>query len=323
MIVLRGDAKPGIGTGDLVSLTHLALGLESIGIKTVLATQDTKEARSILHSHPHQVWYLPVQNPLDCAQSFQLTCLSKKFSTIFWEITECSPNKIAYHPKFRHMGIVFEELPPKEWEFVLCWDPLWAENIKTQAITVNHLCGPQYVLLHPDIGLYTHPGTTKVKKVLITMGGSDEKNYSLKILQSLRSQSLDTLSVSVICGAGYNHKTSLNSETSRWQKPPKILYNMQEIYKSFFSYDCVISAGGLTASELVFTKTPAILYATVSHQMNRCQYFSDHNWCLYEKKPDLSNFAQLFSQLPDITAANWGANKGTMAVAHKIKALLD
>jgi len=322
MIVLRGDAKPGIGTGDLVSLMHLALGLESIGVKTALATQDTKEARSILQPYPHEVLCLPIQNPVESAKYFQAACDEKGWRQIFWEITECSTHDILYSKSHRHMGVVFEEPPPLEWDFVLCWDPVWSDKLRASQPPYPHLLGPQYVLLHPTISEWVHPGCSQVKNILITMGGNDEKNYSSQILRSLRLQGLTAFEVTIICGPGYSHEKLLELELSLWPQRPKVLKNIKEIFKLFSSYSCVISAGGLTASELILTQTPAILYATVPHQISRCEYFQNQRWCLYQPSLENTDFERCFSKLSGLTASDWIQNPGTQTVAQKIKSLL-
>ncbi|MBW7875454.1 MAG: hypothetical protein H3C47_05665 [Candidatus Cloacimonetes bacterium] len=96
---------------------------------------------------------------------------------------------------------------------------------------------------------------------------------------------------------------------------------MQEIYKCFSSYDCVISAGGLTASELMLTQTPSILYATVPHQISRCEYFHSQGWCLYEPSLESTDFNRCLAALADLDTANWDQS-GTRAVSKKIKSLL-
>ncbi|MBW7875461.1 MAG: hypothetical protein H3C47_05700 [Candidatus Cloacimonetes bacterium] len=326
MIVLRGDAKPGIGTGDLVSLTHLAMGLESLDVRTVIATQKTPEAEEILHSYPYSMWYLPVLAPQESSEAFQKACLEKNLTTVFWEITECSPSQITYHPKLTHGGIIFDEFPPKEWKFVLCWDPVWVHQMKDFKKDIVNIAGVEYVLLHPEISQFVHPGLDSfqdVDKVLITVGGSDNENHTVRILRALREQNLLLKKISIIWGPGFIYDNSLLEELELWDNKPQIFRNMRNIYRLFPDYDCVISAGGLAASELLITKTPAILFATFPHQIRRCLYFAGHSWCLYSETPEQTDFLEMFHKLKQLTLLDWGEKAGTMAVAAEIRNFLN
>ena len=52
---------------------------------------------------------------------------------------------------------------------------------------------------------------------------------------------------------------------------------MDEILKS----DVVISAGGLTLSELIHLGVPTIVISTEKHQIERCEYFRSKNLITY------------------------------------------
>ena len=45
------------------------------------------------------------------------------------------------------------------------------------------------------------------------------------------------------------------------------------MFEEYLDCDVAIGSGGLTASELVATRTPSVLIATYEHQIERCRYF--------------------------------------------------
>ena len=57
--------------------------------------------------------------------------------------------------------------------------------------------------------------------------------------------------------------------------------NVTNMLDEYLDCDIGIGAGGLTSSELVATKTSAILIATYEHQIARCQYFNEMGWAKY------------------------------------------
>lgn len=53
------------------------------------------------------------------------------------------------------------------------------------------------------------------------------------------------------------------------------------MFKEYMYCDVCIATGGLTASELAFTRTPAILIVAAGHQDSRCTLFSKRGWANY------------------------------------------
>ena len=85
----------------------------------------------------------------------------------------------------------------------------------------------------------------------------------------------------IILGAGYPYKDALESSLSACKFKFIVKENVLNMFEEYMDCDLAIGAGGLTASELVATRTPCILIATYQHQVARCQYFDDRGWAIY------------------------------------------
>ena len=95
------------------------------------------------------------------------------------------------------------------------------------------------------------------------------------------SESNKQFEIIIILGAGYQHKTLLNESLSGSKSKFTVRENVLNMFEEYMRCDLAIGAGGLTASELVATRTPSILIATYQHQIPRCQYFDDRGWATY------------------------------------------
>jgi len=89
------------------------------------------------------------------------------------------------------------------------------------------------------------------------------------------------LSVKFIVGDGYNGLISLKQILSDSHLNYEIQRNVKNMLKEYLRCDVAIGAGGLTASELIASRTPSLLIATYEHQITRCQYFNLKGWAKY------------------------------------------
>ena len=115
-----------------------------------------------------------------------------------------------------------------------------------------------------------------VKKILISLGGSDYKNYTLSILQAMESID-ENLKFLVVIGPlnqfydvfkDYVKETDLNVDLI---KSPK---NMRDIY---IESDMAISAAGSSCYELAYFGIPNIIIAIAQNQYNIARELDNKN----------------------------------------------
>jgi spore coat polysaccharide biosynthesis predicted glycosyltransferase SpsG len=112
------------------------------------------------------------------------------------------------------------------------------------------------------------------------MGGADERNFTKKLVDML-IESRKKINVRIILGAGYQYKEKLKKSLAGLSLAFKIKQNVSNMLEEYLRCDVAIGAGGLTASELVATRTPSILIATYKHQVQRCRHFDARGWAKY------------------------------------------
>ena len=124
------------------------------------------------------------------------------------------------------------------------------------------LAGTKYLPLEKN-SKYTRT-RKKINKILISMGGSDTHNVTLKILDYLKKKKF---SATVICGPAFK----LNNGVKNYKKDFKINYNVVNIYKEFFDHDILICGGGMTPFEAASTGLPSIVIASEPFEIPVCK----------------------------------------------------
>lgn len=132
------------------------------------------------------------------------------------------------------------------------------------------LAGPNYVLLREEFLRYRSPKPTinvKVKKILITMGGSDPNDMTLKILHALKLIDTSHLNTRVIVGALNKNLDQINELAESFDNHVTIYNNILGMPSAIKWADIVISAAGSTCWEICFLGIPAIITTIADNQV--------------------------------------------------------
>jgi len=143
-------------------------------------------------------------------------------------------------------------------------------------LKTRFLLGPEYVVLPFDFDLKLvkkREYSSFPKKLLICMGGADEFNFTQKIVSALEINK-NMMMTTIIVGSGYEYREKLEQSLSSVPFEYRVKQNISKMFEEYMDCDVAIGSGGLTASELVATRTPSVLIATYEHQIARCRYFN-------------------------------------------------
>lgn len=122
----------------------------------------------------------------------------------------------------------------------------------------DHYFGHQYFIPRDEF-LFTGHSTpqSKVKRVLITFGGTDPNNYTKKVIDAIENYcDSNDIKITVICGLGYLHYESISKHPK-----VKVLRNVSNISKYMKEADIIFSSAGRTVYEIACIGTPAIILA--------------------------------------------------------------
>ena len=131
------------------------------------------------------------------------------------------------------------------------------------------LLGPSFSLLRREFNIWR--GRKKEipevgRRVLITLGGSDPDNVTLRIIHALESIKLPGLEATVVAGGGNPHLDSLRAAIAQSSLPIQLAVNATNMPELMSRADLAISAGGSTCWELALLGLPACILVIADNQ---------------------------------------------------------
>jgi len=143
-------------------------------------------------------------------------------------------------------------------------------------ILPNHYFGQDYFILRDEF-IYSSQKidvSTKVKDILITFGGVDPNNYTLKVLDSIYDYCLEKeINIHIIVGFGYDKYSTLQ----KYNKI-KVHKNISNISKYMYETDIIFTSAGRTTYEIASIGTPTIVLAQNDREMTHFFASSDYGF---------------------------------------------
>jgi UDP-2,4-diacetamido-2,4,6-trideoxy-beta-L-altropyranose hydrolase len=132
------------------------------------------------------------------------------------------------------------------------------------------LLGPKYVLLRKEFLKWQDWGREirdLASKVLVTFGGTDPHNLTLKTLQALKKISINSLQVVVVTGGNNPEHGSLRSAVDELSAKIEFKRNVTNMDELMAWADVAISAGGSTCWELAYMGLPGLVIVAAENQL--------------------------------------------------------
>lgn len=320
-ILFRADAKPSIGTGDLISLIALSEYLDDF--ECFFLTQSTSAAKKIIERRNQKNVFWLDENAdvkVDVATINEIVD-SHKIDMLFFEITERKLTEYkGLKSEIPKVCVNFDGFVPDDIKVVINWDTAAVKYYDVGKFPdTKFLLGSKYVILPKpfyadEIKARTY--ATQRKKILIAMGGADELDFTSKVASAVAGVDRELV---IIVGAGYENEQSLKNTLDSKVVKYEIKTNVADMLLEYLACDFAVGAGGLTSSELVASRTPCALIATYEHQIARCEYFGSNGWAKYLGFRDI-DYGVLATAVDDFIPTFCNNIFETKAVADAIRA---
>jgi UDP-2,4-diacetamido-2,4,6-trideoxy-beta-L-altropyranose hydrolase len=150
------------------------------------------------------------------------------------------------------------------------------ELYKKKERNTELLIGPGFVLLRKDFWpwrnhLRINPDVAT--KILISLGGSDPDNATLKIVRSLKNLAPPGFEAAVVAGGGYAHIEALRKESDSSSAPIQIIENACNMPELMAWSDMALISGGTTTYEAAFTGLPCLIVIIAENQIAVAEKF--------------------------------------------------
>jgi UDP-2,4-diacetamido-2,4,6-trideoxy-beta-L-altropyranose hydrolase len=198
---------------------------------------------------------------------------------------------------------------------------LGAEKLKYHCDSdTTLLIGSQYVLLRQEFMAWRgwQREIPKVaRKVLVTMGGGDPDNVTLKVIHALGQVKVDELEAVIVVGGNNPNYDILKSTLYNLQFKIRLERNVSNMPELMAWADVSISAGGSTCWELAFMGVPSLLLVCADNQCRIAEELSKVGLVInlgWYEHVTTTQIAETFIKILDTTLRNEMSVKGKILI---------
>jgi len=273
-ILIRADASAEVGTGHLMRCLALAQGWKARGGQVVFVTACESEVLcQRLLDEGFQVVMLEQSypDPYDWEHTLQVLAAHSDA----WLVLDGYHFDPVYQRQIKEAGhrlLVIDDMAHLDHYYA---DVVLNQNINAERLHyacesyTRLLLGTRYVLLRSEFLAWQgwQREIPKVaRKVLVTLGGGDPDNVTLKVIQALQQVNVDDLETVVVAGASNPYFRELQSAIRNPQSAIRVVQNVINMPKLMAWADMAVSAGGSTCWEMAFMGLPSLILVTAGDQ---------------------------------------------------------
>jgi len=266
-LLVRVDASAQIGTGHLMRCLALAQAWRDVGGRVVfLMAMESPPLEARLRSEGMEVVHLPVQ-PGSMDDAIQTADFARQLGAD-WVVVDGYHFGAEYQRIIKDSGLRLLFIDDIGHAEHYSADLVLNQNIHAhEGLYQNRepytrlLLGTRYVLLRREFLKWRgwkREIPEVARKVLVTMGGSDPDNVTLKVIQALHQVDMDGLEAIVVVGGSNPNYEELQSAVQDSRFPIRLESNVTNMPERMAWADVAVSAGGSTSWELAFMGVPIL-----------------------------------------------------------------
>jgi UDP-2,4-diacetamido-2,4,6-trideoxy-beta-L-altropyranose hydrolase len=275
MLIIRTDASLRTGLGHGMRCLALAQGWKDLGGEVCFALAESLPAfDQRLERERFETVNLPVK-PGTSEDAFRTAAVAREHAAP-WVVVDGYHFNPTYQKAVRESGarlLVFDDYGHAG---DYSADIVLNQNISARAKTYTPrasrtrlLLGPQYALLRRDFRirhLVEKRAPPVGRKILVTLGGVDAHNVTLKVVQALQKNPIESLDGVIVIGGGNPYRESLEAAVRNTPGRLRLVRDPADMSELMAWADLAIGASGTTSWELAFMGVPSLLIATADNQ---------------------------------------------------------
>ncbi len=281
-LLVRADADSRIGTGHLMRTLALAQAWQSAdGSATFLSRCESDGLRERIESAGFGFIRLPSSHPdgadleATLAAAERIIRSAETAANDHWLALDGYHFDSGYQQAIQATGCHLLVMDDNAHLPHYHADVLLNQNLNANRLNYNCgpgarlLLGPDYVLLRPEFTSrrdQRREPATQARNVLVTMGGSDPDNITLRIIQTLQQVHTQGLDVRIVIGPTNPHRASLEEAISNSRIDFELLSPVTDMSALMTWADVAISAAGSSCWELALLGVPMVLLIIAENQ---------------------------------------------------------
>ncbi len=274
-LILRADASIAMGTGHAMRCLALAQAWQDEGGRGVFAmAEGTPAIAERLEAEGMDVVTIKA-SPGSEQDAEQLVGLARERHAS-WVVVDGYQFKLDYQHALKTAGLKVLVVDDGGEAGAYLADLVLDQNVNAsesmyqnrQAYT-QLLLGPRYAMLRREFnswrGLKREIASVS-RKVLVTTGGSDPDNITLRIIHAFRLLAGENLEVTVVLGGSNPHSDGIEEQALQSDGVTRLLRNASNMPELMADADLAISAAGTTCGEMCLLGLPAVLIDVAENQ---------------------------------------------------------
>jgi UDP-2,4-diacetamido-2,4,6-trideoxy-beta-L-altropyranose hydrolase len=274
-LLIRVDASTEIGTGHVMRCLALAQALQDEGGEAIFAlATHAPNLESRLKSEGMKVVHLEIE--AGSVEDASETSALARSCSCQWIVVDGYHFRGEYQRRIKDAGsslLFIDDYGHAEHyyaDFVLNQNVYAHEGFyQNRESYTKLLLGTKYALLRREF--WQWQGCVReippvAKKVLVTLGGADPENVTLKVIQALQKVAAEGLEVVVVVGGHNPHYEKLLAAVKKSEVSIELRRNVTNMPELMAWAYVAIAAGGSTTWELAFMGLPSLLIVLADNQ---------------------------------------------------------
>jgi UDP-2,4-diacetamido-2,4,6-trideoxy-beta-L-altropyranose hydrolase len=325
-LLVRADASVTTGTGHVMRCLALAQAWQDAGGQVVFAmAESTPAVKERLRSEGIDV--VEIAGVSGGADDSAQTTQQAAGNGAAWVVIDGYQFKAEYQLALKRAGlkILFvDDNGHAEHYFadlVLNQNAYASEDLyRSREAGTQLLIGLNYALLRREFRQWREGGTKQAGgRVLVTLGGSDAANLTLKVIHALEQIRPASIEATIVAGGSSPHTRSLESAAAEAKVNLRLAQNVKNMPELMAWADIAVSAAGTTVLELAFMGVPSILITVAENQRSNAAAWEKLG--LAESLGEAANVST--AQLADAITALISDSGRRMRMARSARALVD
>jgi len=272
-LLVRADADPVMGTGHVMRCLALSQGWQSRG-GTVSFVKSTADLDARLNTEGFSVH--GVNAPAGSLEDAEQTVSLARRLNASWIVVDGYHFSPEYQHGLRRSGVplltIDDLADAREYGADVLLNQnhyVYPEMYSRRSSHTRLLLGAPYVLLRQEFLKFRDwkRSTPKVAcRVLVTLGGADPDNVTLRVLETLALNGWPPLEVIVVAGASNPHTERLQRACLQAGPHFQLKRQVTDMPALMAWADLAISAGGTTCWELAFMGLPTAIIILADNQ---------------------------------------------------------
>ncbi|MDY7075432.1 MAG: UDP-2,4-diacetamido-2,4,6-trideoxy-beta-L-altropyranose hydrolase [Chloroflexota bacterium] len=274
-IVIRADASTQMGTGHVMRCLALAQAWEDDGGSVIFAmATNTPALQARLKLEGMRISRLSAQ-PGSAEDATQTTDLAQKteapwivvdgyhFDAQYQRILKDSGTRLLFIDDYGHAAHYIADIVLNQNTYA------HERSYVNREPYTRVLLGTRYVLLRREFLKWRgwkREVPEVARRVLVTLGGSDPDNVTLKVFRALRQVAVDDLESVVVVGGSNPHYKELQSIVQHSPLAIRLENDVTNMPNLMAWADVAVSAGGSTCWELAFMGLPHLILVLAENQ---------------------------------------------------------